>query len=442
MTETLQSLPGARAIGNALVTPKSFVDRERIARLLDQLRAHGRPVWAEPDDYRPFWVVTRHDQIVKASMDNDTFISRRRLNLMSRVQEAAAFRGAQRYGQVLRTLIHMDEPDHTQYRLVTQQWFGASSIRRLGPMLDELSTEFADKFTRAAEPTTGIGQLDFAAEVSVWYPLRVVMNLLGVPLSDLELMHRLTKTLAAPQDPDFSDDASSGESMFDSIPLFTEYFLDLLADRRRTPRDDLSTIIAHGKIAGGPMGELETVSYYITMLVAGHDTTAAAMGGGLEALALRPALWAQLSANPSLLRSAADEMIRWVTPIKHMMRTTSRDTELGGQPLRAGEAIAMFYVAANYDEAVFPDPYHFDIERTPNRQLAFGHGPHVCLGMGLSRMELMSLFGELGRRLESVSLDGVVQPIASNFLSGFKSIPVRYTLAPSARTVAATQPKR
>lgn len=431
-------LPSAREIGNELTRASAFTDRAHIASLMAALRAHGQPVWAEPDDTRPFWVVTRHDQIVAASMDNDTFISRRRLNLMSRAQEAAAFRGAERYGAVLRTLVHMDEPDHTKYRLVTQQWFGANSIKRLVPMLDDLSAEFIGKFaareeasTAAASPSADEPRIDFAAEVSVWYPLRVIMSLLGVPLSDLALMHRLTKTLAAPQDPDFSGDADSGASMFDSIPQFCDYFLELLEDRRQQPRDDLSTVIAQGRIDGGPMGELETVSYYITMLVAGHDTTAAAMGGGCEALAQRPDAWRRLREQPGLLRSAADEMIRWVTPIKHFMRTASRDCVLGGQAIRSGQSLALFYIGANYDEQMFERPDEFDIGRAPNRQISFGHGPHVCLGMGLARLELMSLFGEFTRRVERIELDGPVKPIATNFLGGFKSVPIRYFVSPS-----------
>lgn len=429
MNLTSTALPSAREIGNALTSAAAFTERERMAELMAVLRAQRRPVWAEPDDTRPFWVVTRHEQIVKASMDNSTFISRRRLNLMSRAQEAAAFKGAERYGAVLRTLVHMDEPDHTKYRLVTQQWFGANSIKRLVPMLDELSSGFIDKLV--AVPGVP-ARSDFATEVSVWYPLRVIMSVLGVPLSDLALMHRLTKTLAAPQDPDFSDDAGTGESMFDSIPQFCDYFLDLLADRRRQPRDDLSTVIAQGRIDGGPMGELETVSYYITMLVAGHDTTAAAMGGGCEALAQRPDSWQRLRERPELLRTAADEMIRWVTPIKHFMRTASRDCELGGQAIRANESLALFYLGANFDETLFERPFEFDIGRSPNRQIAFGHGPHVCLGMGLARLELMSLFGEFARRIERLELDGPVRPIATNFLGGFKSVPIRYWPAQSA----------
>ena len=412
-----------RQFGNELVSPEAFADSARIHQTLSALRAHGKPLFVTPDNYRPFWAVGRHAHIMAASTDNVTWISSRRLTLMSRAQEAAAFKGAERYGKVLRTLIHMDAPDHKHYRMVTQPWFTGGAARAQQLMLDVLACEFMDKLGPAG------GTIDFASEVATLYPLRVIMAILGVPLEDLALMHSLTKTLAAPQDPDFGSDAKLGDSMFDSIPLFTDYFLKMMQDRRRHPRDDLASIIANGRVAGGPMGELETVSYYITMAVAGHDTTAAAMAGGCQALAERPDQWAKLKAHPEMLRTAVDEMIRWVTPIKHFMRTATRDCELGGQAIKSGESITMVYLSGNRDEEVFGDPFEFRVDRTPNRHLAFGFGPHVCLGMALSRLELTALFSEMLRRVETLEPAGPARPIQTNFLGGFKSMPIRYQLA-------------
>lgn len=413
-----------RAFGNELVSAQAFADLPRIHAVLARLRAHGKPLRVTPDNFRPFWAVGRHDQIVAASSDNDLFISSRRLNLMSRLQEAAAFRGAERYGQVLRTLVHMDEPDHKKYRAVTQYWFTAAAVKRQQAILEGLAREFTRKFDGANG-----GVLDFAAEVATLFPLRVIMAILGIPLEDLPLMHRLTKTLSAPNDPDFSSDTARGDSMFDSIPEFTDYFLRVIADRRRHPRDDLATVIATGDIDGGPLGELEAVSYYITMAVAGHDTTAAAMAGGCAALAERPADWARLRRDPALLRHAADEMIRWVTPIKHFMRTATRDCELGGQAIARGDGLALFYLSGNFDAAEFEAPAEFRIDRHPNRQIAFGFGPHVCLGMALSRLELTVWFSEMLRRVETLEPAGPARLLESNFLGGYKSVPIRYRLA-------------
>ncbi|MFN0161163.1 MAG: cytochrome P450 [Burkholderiales bacterium] len=416
------------ATGNALVAAKHFADLPGIHDLLARLRQNGRPVWVTPDGYRPFWAVTRHAQVVAASSDNATFISSRRLNLMSRLQETAAFKGGERYGAVLRTLVHMDEPDHRNYRAVAQPWFNALAVRQQLGSLKELSDEFMGRLAARAG-ADGVGEIDFAAEVATWFPLRVIMSILGIPLSDLPLMHRLTKTLSAPQDPDFSADTDAGASMFDSIPEFTDYFLAVIADRRRAPRSDLATVIANGTVEGAPLGELEAVSYLITMAVAGHDTTAAAMAGGCQALAERPEAWARLKNEPELLKTAAEEMIRWVTPIKHFMRTATRDCELGGQAIRAGEAIAMFYLAANFDEEVFDAAQEFRIDRSPNRQIAFGFGPHVCMGMVLSRLELTTWYAEMLRRVESMQMKGPARILESNFLGGYKSVPIRYRLA-------------
>lgn len=420
----MEEMSDPRLLGNELVSAHAFADTARIHRVLSALRAHAAPVWVTPDDYRPFWAVARHAQIVEVSSNNQVFISSRRLNLMSRLQETAAFRGAERYGRVLRTLVHMDEPDHKKYRGVTQAWFTASAVRRQQSILDELAREFSAKFDAASG-----GSIDFAAEIATLFPLRVIMAILGIPLQDLPLMHRLTKTLSAPHDPDFSADTSRGDTMFDSIPEFTEYFLRMIEDRRRHPRDDLASVIANGSIDGGALGELEAVSYYITMAVAGHDTTAAAMAGGAQALAERPDQWARLKRRPELLKSAADEMIRWVTPIKHFMRTATEDYRLGGETIRAGQGVALFYLSANYDEAVFDQPFEFRVGRNPNKQIAFGFGPHVCLGMALARLELTTWFAAMARRVESMELAGPVRLLESNFLGGYKSVPLRFRLA-------------
>ena len=449
----------ARALGDEIVSAQLFggayAEDARIHRLFTAMRAHGKPVKAEPDNTRPFWALTRHADIMQVSTDQDSFISSRRLTLMSRLQEAAAFKGAERYGKVLRTLIHMDEPDHKQYRAVTQPWFSGAAARQQQAVLDALSIEYMAKLTAAAtgvESAVGSvvdgavdnqgrrsGSIDFAAEIATLYPLRVIMAILGVPLEDLPLMHRLTKVLAAPQDPDFGSDVEAGVTLFDSIPEFTEYFLKMMEDRRKHPRDDLASVIANGTINGaavngkagkpGPMGELETVSYYITMPVAGHDTTAAAMAGGCLALAQRPDQWARLRAQPELMKSAADEMIRWVTPIKYFMRSATRDIEVGGATIKKGDGVCMIYLAGNRDEAVFDAPFEFRINRHPNRHLAFGFGAHVCLGMALSRLELMAWFGEMSRQVETLEMAGPVRPVETNFLGGFKNVPIRYTLA-------------
>lgn len=410
-----------RAIGNVLTSARAYVDETRVLDVFRELRAAGTPQRLTPDNVRPFWAVTRHAQIMEASMHNEVFVSSKRLTLINLEQEAAAMRAGARYGRVLRTLVHMDEPDHTAYRQVAQQWFTGKSLEAMQARLDALSDEYVDTLVAAGDGAV----VDFAQLVSIWYPLRVIQQMLGLPIEDIPMLHQLTKTLAAPEDPELGDAARPADVMFESIPVFTEYFLKVIEDRRRHPKDDISTILANGKVNDGPMGELETVSYFITLAVAGHDTTSAAMGGGLWAFAHHPDQWALLRARPDLARGAANEMIRWITPIKNFMRTAVADYDLGGQRIAKGESIAMFYLAANRDEEVFAEPDAFRIERNPNRQIAFGYGPHMCLGMVLARMEIASLFTALTRRFARVEPVGPLRHVEANFLSGFKSVPVR-----------------
>ena len=162
------------------------------------------------------------------------------------------------------------------------------------------------------------------------------------------------------------------------------------------------------------------------------------MAGGCLALAHRPEQWARLRAQPELIKSATDEMIRWVTPIKHFMRSATREVEVGGVTIKQGDGVCMYYLAGNRDEAVFDAPFEFRVDRHPNRHLAFGFGAHVCLGMALSRLELVAWFGEMLRRVETLELAGPVRPVETNFLGGFKSVPIRYTLARDAAPAGAS----
>ncbi len=415
----------AHAIGNTLTSARAYLDEPHAHSLFRQLRAARTPQRLTADNVRPFWAVSKHAQIMEASLHNEVFVSSKRLTLITLEQEAAAMAAGKRYGRVLRTLVHMDEPDHAAYRAVAQQWFTGKALDAMQVRLDALSDQYVDTLAAAGDGAV----VDFAQLVSIWYPLRVIQQMLGLPEQDITLLHQLTKTLAAPEDPELGDASRPASSMFESIPVFTEYFLKVIEDRRRNPRDDISTILANGKVNDGPMGELETVSYFITLAVAGHDTTSAAMGGGLWALAHRPDQWAQLRAQPELARSAANEMIRWVTPIKNFMRTAVADYDLGGQRIAKGDSIALFYLGGNFDEEVFDAPDQFRIERNPNRHLAFGYGPHMCLGMVLARMEIASLFTALTRRFKAVEPAGPLRQVEANFLSGYKSVPVRFTPA-------------
>jgi cytochrome P450 len=323
----------------------------------------------------------------------------------------------------------MDSPDHFNYRHLTQGWFMPQNLQRLEARIRELARSFIDRMAEHG------GRCDFARDVAFLYPLRVVMEVLGVPQIDEPRMLKLTQELFGNADPELSrtgaaeiDDQARVVAIQATFADFMTYFSEMTEDRRKHPRQDLASVIANGAIKGQPLGHLEAMSYYIIAATAGHDTTSSTTAGTLWALAERPDQFAKVKADKALIPALVEESIRWVTPVKHFMRTATQDTELAGQKIAKGDWMMLAYPSGNRDETVFQDPFAFDVERTPNKQLAFGYGAHVCLGQHLARMEMRILWEELLSRLESVELDGEPKNMVSNFVCGPKSVPIRFKM--------------
>ncbi|MEM8923425.1 MAG: cytochrome P450, partial [Actinomycetota bacterium] len=315
-------------------------------------------------------------------------------------------------------------PDHGKYRRLTAGWFRPASVRRLEGRLAELSAMALAKMEAAG------GEVDFATEIALPYPLEVILQILGLPPSDYERMMQLTQQLFGGEDPDMQRAELSPEVQHAVIMDFYTYFTELTAERRAEPTDDLATLIATGRIDDEPMPDFETMGYYVIIATAGHDTTSSAMAGGLQALAENPDQLAKLQADPGLIPNAVEEMIRWTSPVRHFMRTAREDTEIDGQEIKAGEWLYLSYKAANLDPKVFDDPLTFDVERAnADRQVAFGYGVHFCLGAQLARMELRSLFATILPELTSLELAGDPATMKTTFVGGHKTLPIRYTLA-------------
>jgi cytochrome P450 len=242
-------------------------------------------------------------------------------------------------------------------------------------------------------------------------------------------MLRLTQELFGAEDSDFKRDDDVLAGIIQTVADFVAYFDGITADRQANPTDDLASVIANGIVDGEPIGHKEQLGYYIIAATAGHDTTSNSMSGGMLALIQHPDQLARLQADPSLMATAIDEMIRWSTPVKHFMRTATVDYDIRGTTVKAGQDVLLSYWAANHDEEVFENPFSFDIGRTPNKHLAFGFGVHYCLGAMLARMELKALYSALLPRLKSVELDGEPELIRSTFVSGLKKLPIRYEIA-------------
>jgi cytochrome P450 len=240
-------------------------------------------------------------------------------------------------------------------------------------------------------------------------------------------MLTLTQELFGAADPELSR-GTSMEDLLAVVQDFFVYFTELTEARKADPTGDLASVIANATIDGEPVGIMEQISYYVIVATAGHDTTASAMAGGMQALIENPDQLARLQSDPSLVGSAVDEIIRWTTPVKHFMRNCTTEYTLRGHTFKPGDAVLLSYPSANRDEEVFDDPHRFDVGRTPNDHLAFGGGGvHYCLGASLARAEIRATMRQLVERLPDLELVGEPSRLHSDFVNGIKTMPVRFT---------------
>jgi cytochrome P450 len=415
-------------LDNALASPVTYGDEDALHALLADLRTNDPVHWTQPDGFRPYWAVTKYADILEIEKLNDKFLNEPRSVLMNTQTEhdlAAMWGGPDpKTGRVspFRTLIDMDNPDHRAYRGLTQAWFMPANLKKLEARTAELAKRYVDLMMERGP------ECDFAREIAVYYPLHVIMSILGVPESDEPLMLKLTQELFGGTDPDLKR-KESGSTNTSTIMDFFIYFNKMTAERRANPGEDLASVIANGQVKGCPLGDLETASYYIIVPTAGHDTTSSTIAGGLRALVENPDQLAKLKANPDLLGSAVDEMFRWSTPVQHFMRTATEDYELRGKTIKAGDALQLLYISGNRDEEVFAEPFEFRVDRENNRHVAFGYGAHVCIGQHLAKMEIKAFFKELVGRLDKIELTGAPRRIESTFVSGLKALPVRCTIS-------------
>lgn len=417
-------------VARAVVDPKAYADDARVHDAFTWLRREMPLGRAELAEFDPFWVVSKHADILEVERQTELFHNGDRATTLT-TREADAGVRAMMGGSphLVRSLVQMDAPDHPVYRRLTQPWFMPQSIRKLEPRIREIARSFVDRMADKG------GECDFARDVAFLYPLHVIMEILGVPEADEPMMLRLTQELFGAGDPELNrgkseviDSAASLAGLTATVAEFAAYFNAMTEDRRANPRDDAASLIANGQVNGQPLGALETLSYYIIVATAGHDTTSNTTASGLWALAERPDQFAKLQADPGLIPSFLEESIRWATPVKHFMRTATADAELRAQKIAKGDWLFLSYPSGNRDEEVFDAPFEFRIDRTPNKHVAFGYGAHVCLGQHLGRMEMRILWEEMLPRLKSVELAGTPKLMEASFVCGPKSVPIRYRM--------------
>lgn len=414
---------------NLIVTPAVYADAKTLDASFARLRAEDPLAWCEPEFFRPFWAVTKHADIMEVSRQNTLFTNGEREMLSYAEAEAGVYA---KFGQphLLKTLVQLDDPVHYKLRHLTQEWFMPQNVKKREDAIKQIAKQYVDRMEDLG------GECDFQRDIALYYPLRVIMQILGVPESDEPMMLKLTQEIFGAQDEDLMRDKSLAEerdfekglaSIQQTLAEFFMYFTAITADRRANPKDDVSTVIANGMIDGEPIGQLEAMSYYIITAAAGHDTTSASTGGGVLGMLQNPSELKKMMDNPKAVsRTAVDEAIRWTTPVKHFMRTAQDDYTLRGKKILKGESLLLCYPSGNRDEEVFDEPFTFRADRSPNKLISFGHGGHMCLGMHLARLEMQAIYEELFSRLKSIELAGEPSFIKANFVGGPKSIPVRY----------------
>jgi len=373
------------------------------------------PVYWSAFEHGGYWALLRYKDVFAASLDHKTFSTAERGAILKRYDP-------EEYQITKSLLINHDPPDHTKHRRLVSLGFSGKIIRNLEHHVREITTDILDQ-------VAPLGACDFVQKISCELPLQVIVELVGVPAADRHRVLDWTNIMIAFDDPEYGA-ASPEAGQMAAAELFM-YANALAEEREKNPKDDLVSVLMHAEVDGERLTRAAFSAFFMLLLVAGNETTRNLISGGMLALIEHPAERARLMADRALLPTAIEEMLRWVSPVNVFQRTALRDTEIGGQHIRAGDMVALFYASANRDEEIFEEPNRFDIARTPNDHLAFGIGPHYCLGANLARLEIRVMFEELLRRLPDIELAGEPERLRSYFINGIKRMPVRFTPRPA-----------
>jgi cholest-4-en-3-one 26-monooxygenase len=406
-----EGLQGLEAVD--LTDASLFLD-ERHHEVLTELRRRD-PVHWHPDrgSRGGFWCITRHADVVTVNRDADTFVSGRGVTIADGPDTPDD------EGRASALLPLLDAPVHTRQRRIVSRGFTARTIALLEDQLTWRARTIVDAVVDK-------GRCDFVTDIASELPLQAIAGLMGIPPEDHHRIVRWGDQLIGVEDPEFEGDV---DAQLSTLAEMTAYAAELRAQRLVEPRDDLITHLTSAQVDGASLSESEFGELFLLLAIAGHETTRNAAAQGIRALAERPEQLAALTADPSpeRLARAVEEILRWACPVMHFRRTATRDVEIGGRQIRQGDRVVMWYVSANRDEAVFEDPFRFDIDRHPNDHLSFGGGgPHYCLGAPLGRLELRVLLHEIVTRLPDLRLDGPPELLRSNFVAGVKHLPIRF----------------
>jgi cytochrome P450 family 142 subfamily A polypeptide 1 len=365
------------------------------------LRRHDPVYW---DEQGQVWGITRYEHIKQVSKDPATFSSAG---------------GIRPDAPPLPMMIDMDDPAHWNRRKLVNRGFTPARVRDQEAKVRSLADLLIDRVIER-------GECDFVWDLAAWLPLAMIGDALGVDPNDhskvLEWSDNLMRALGAA-------DPTLVERAMTTFMEYDEYARRIIEDRRATPRDDLLSILVHAEVDGDRLTEDDIVHESLLILIGGDETTRHVITGGAYQLLTHPEQWQRLLDDRALLPSAVEEMLRWVSPIKNMKRTATRDVDFAGKQIRQGDSLLLLYPSANRDEDTFVDPDTFNIERHPNDHVAFGFGSHFCLGNSLARLELQVMFEQLLTRLPDLRLVETDEPSyrPANFVSGYETMKVAFS---------------
>ncbi|OBB14928.1 cytochrome [Mycobacteriaceae bacterium 1482268.1] len=378
-----------------------------------ELRRRAPVAWHPYGDGPGFLALTGYDEILAVSRDSETWSSQASGVFFEPAHPEDEF-------QLALMMLTMDPPRHTKLRSLVSRGFTPRQVVRLNDHVADMARQIVDDVIEK-------GECDFVTDIAGALPSYVIAELLGIPLEDGRRLYALTEIMNSGA---VGDTHAEHSHVLDAQMQMFEYGTELAARKRSKPGDDIATALLQAEVDGERLTDLEFNMFFLLLINAGGDTTRNLVAAGILALMDHPAEQARLAADPSLLPTAIEEMLRYTSPVTVFVRTATRDTELRGIPVKAGDRGAMFYPSANRDETRFADPDRFDIGRSPNPHLAFGGGgTHFCLGANLARVEASAIIPEVLSRMHDLTLAGPVERVRSNLMNGIHSMPVRFKAA-------------
>jgi cytochrome P450 len=420
-------------VARQIVLPEGHGDIDALHKAYKWVRNNAPLAQAVVEGFDPLWLVSKHADVREVESQPAIFSAGGGPNdhggnnpvLQNRAGDGFMKSLLGGHLRLMDSLPYLDPPEHTDIKFITNDWFRPTPLQKWTDQIRGIATEAIDKLQKLSAERK---EIDLVDDWAMGYPLHVMMTLFGVPAEDEPILMKVTQEMFGAGDPEHQREVEepSPEAMAQQfVAAFQEicaYFDVLVEDRRANPREDLATIIAMAK---GPDGEFLPKSYaygyYIAIVTAGHDTTSATLAGTLKLLSEHPNVLARVKSDPKLILDS----LRIVAPAKHFMRRAEQDYTMRGQTIKKGDRLMVLFQSANRDEDVFDRPDEFDIDRKPNKQIAFGHGPHICIGQHLSKLELKVMFEELLPKVESIELLGPGQYTQTNFVGGLKHLPVK-----------------